>query len=383
MKKYTTLWAVALAACAILILALGDSVGAAFSPNDVTPATSTPVNPTIVATGGPTPTLDAHQSQGPFIWVSSQPLGAAQTQFPEGTSLVYVNIWFTMDAAYRIETFNDFGGGQAPRLEGQYQAAWGIVSLPWQSATGPVPAVAGPFHTRLSYQLASPFGAWARYGDAEWDIGANVKFDNPTYYGYGANSPARLEVFDKSANLNSSAQDTVTLHVWSENGTPSGVDIRLRETGFATGRFQTGFVSQGFPDLTFCNQPDCSNGTTATLYVGANGDTIHAEYASLGLEATALWRPGSNPGTPAATAPPSAATPTPTPTATFPANAQTLAVTPAAAKMGYVTGPRNGTTRVASEDPNIYIFAGYNGSDAPVFLGVTEFAPTCPPARAC
>ncbi|MFN8472921.1 MAG: carboxypeptidase-like regulatory domain-containing protein [Anaerolineae bacterium] len=377
MKKYIAIiWAAALALCAVVILTLGDAASAAFNPNDVTPPTATPVNPTIAAIGGPTPTMDAHQSQGPFIWVSSQPLGAAQTQFPEGTTLIYVNIWFTGDAAFRIDTLNDFGAPQPPRLEGQYQAAWGIISLPWSPATGSLPAVGGPYHTRLSYQLVPPAGAWTRYGDAEWDIGANIKFNDTTYYGYGLDSPARLEVYDKSANLDINGADIVTVHVWSQNGTPKGIDVRLKETGFNTGRFDTGFISQGFPDLTFCDQPDCSNGTAATLYVGANGDTIHASYAALDLETTALWRPGSSPGTPGATVPAGTSTPTPTPTATFPVGAQTLTVTPPPDKIGYVTGPKNGAVRLGSD--NIPMYVGYRESDAPVFLGIVQFAPTLP-----
>ncbi len=374
MKKFAyIIWAVGLAACAILILTFGDAAGAALGPNDVTPATNTPVNPTIAATGGPTPTTDVLGGWRHFVWVSSEPLGAPKTQFPEGTSLVYVNIWNPTDTAFRIDTQNAFGANQAPRIEGQYQASWGIISIPWQSANGPLPAVAGPFSTRLYLPDVSP-GRWTQRDSVEWDIGANVKFNSTTYY--GTNDIARVEVFDKSANLDSNAQETVTVHVWSENGSPKGFDIKLREGGFATGRFDTGY--NGYPDLTFCTDSDCSAAASARLQVGANGDTIHAHYAPLDLEATALWRPGGNPGTPGATVPAGTSTPTPTPTSTFPVGAQTLTVTPLPSKMGYVTGPNNGTARLASEDPAIYIFAGYNGADPPAFLGVMEFAPTLP-----
>ncbi len=366
---------------ALLALLLSGLPGVQANPFDVTPATQTPVGPTVAATG-PLPTRVVIGGTDRFIWVSAAPLGPYKEnqEFPDGTTTIYVNLWYIPDIGpidYRVETYNNFGSLQTPRIEGRWRPEDGLISIPWSPATGSIPAVASPYTTRLSLKVA---GTWTRIQEESWEIGTTLRLDSSVYVGA---QTAVIEVLDRAANT-SQGLDEVT--VTAKSGlTPGGVTVRLQETTGSSGRFRTKGTG-GYPHLAFCTS-DCAPGQ---LPVNNLGDRITIQYTTVGgtaLQAQADWRPeGSGGGTPGATTPVGPPTATPTPTPTLPSGAVTVVVTPAsttlapgvvAAPVGYVTGPRNSVVYLSDQATDIFV--GYRDIASPVFVGFVQFNPTLPP----
>lgn len=363
------------------------------SPQD---GTATPIGPTVVATA-PTPIPTDPLLPAPFLWVSAQP-GAPYrptVEFEEGTTVVYFSFYyqdFYHRYPYTIEVENTFGGLVGPRIEGEYRPEHGVVTVAWSPTSGSLPAVAGPYRTRITFRLP---GTEVPV-DYEWDIGSTLKLDQSAYY---ASQPAVVEVVDKGRNTNLNALDKITTVVASSQVEGHQVTLSLEETSFSSSRFRTK-GNTAFPHLSFC--PSTAACADRQLRVASSGDHILVTYttaAGLALRKEANWfpqGPDTGTGTPGATAVPPTVTPTPTPT--FPVGAREVVLTPVltrvpipgataetieAGRAGYVRGPR------CSPPGCIYLGAstlggftasdmqvGYYETDYPQYVGFVEFNPS-------
>ena len=382
-----------------LMLTLGGLPSAQAGVDQDVPPTQTALTATVVASGGATPTVVGDGRRQSYVWVSSRPATTVPfdddlvTEFPDGTTLIYINIWIgnePLPVDYHIETRNGFGALQSPRIEGSYDPATGIITVPWSPASGSIPRAGNDYITTL-YVLKNIAGTILRipYQD-KWRIGSNLRFNQAGYSGVG---PASLEVIDDGRNQNPNSQETVSVRVWSDTGDPTGFTLTLKESSPNSGRFTTGGAS-GMPNLSFCTDAGCSDGSATRLAVNPNGDRVHASYttaSNLSLSAQADWTPsgggGGTPQVPTATGLP---TLTPTRTPTLPVGAATVTLTPVPTvlapgvyvpRVGYIRGVRNrsGLPPINFPDFNPDMSVGYyDASSEPVWLGFIRFDYTLP-----
>ena len=400
MKRFRLSFALigALSALA-LVLILGGLPLAQAGVDQDTPPTQTALAPTLIATGGPTPTIVGDSRRQSYVWVSREPATIVPydddvvTEFPDGTTLIYINIWIGNEpqpADYQIETRNGFGALQAPRLEGRYDPAWGIITVPWTPGSGSIPRAGNDYLTTL-YVLKNIAGTVLRipYQD-RWRIGSNLRFNQSSYSDAG---PASLEVIDDGRNQNPNTQETISVRVWSDGGDTTGFSLTLKESSPNSGRFVTG-AAVGLPNLSFCSEAGCSDPAATKLAVNPNGDRIHASYktaSNLDLTAQADWFSsgggGSTPRPPTPTGPPTA---TPTRTPTLPGGAVAVTMTPVPTtlapgvyvpRVGYIRGVRNrsGLPPINLPDFNPDMSVGYyDASTEPVWIGFIQFDYTWP-----
>ncbi len=382
-----------------LALTLGGLPLAQAGPDQDNPPTQTALAPTLIATGGPTPTEVGDGRPQRFVWVSRQPATTVPynddsvTEFPDGTTLIYINVWVRnepLPVDYQIETYNGFGALQSPRLEGRYDPAWGIITIPWTPGSGSIPRAGNDYVTKLIL-LKNIAGTIVRIPyQVTWRMGSNMRFNQSSYNGEG---PASLEVIDDGRNQNPNSQETVTVRVWSDNGDPTGFTITLKESSPNSGRFVTG-ASVGQPNLSFCTDASCSDAASTRLAVNPNGDRVRASYrtaSNLDLTAQADWVPtgggGGTPRPPTPTGPPTA---TPTRTPTLPGGAIAVTLTPVPTtlapgvyvpRVGYIRGVRNrsGLPPINFPDFNPDMSVGYyDASTEPVWVGFIQFDYTWP-----
>ncbi|MCW5849820.1 MAG: hypothetical protein KIT87_07030 [Anaerolineae bacterium] len=382
-----------------LVLTLGGLPLAQAGVDQDTPPTQTALAPTLIATGGPTPTIVGDSRRQSYVWVSREPAAIVPydddvvTEFPDGTTLLYINIWIGNESQpvdYQIETRNGFGALQSPRLEGRYDPAWGVITVPWTPGSGSIPRAGNDYLTTL-YVLKNIAGTILRipYQD-RWRIGSNLRFNQSSYSDAG---PASLEVIDDGRNQNPNTQETISVRVWSDGGDATGFSLTLKESSPNSGRFVTG-AAVGLPNLSFCSEAGCSDAAATKLAVNPNGDRIHASYktaSNLDLTAQADWTPsgggGSTPRPPTPTGPPTA---TPTRTPTLPGGAVAVTLTPVPTplapgvfvpRVGYIRGVRNrsGLPPINFPDFNPDMSVGYyDASTEPVWLGFIQFDYTWP-----
>ncbi len=250
-----------------------------------------------------------------YVWVSRQPGGPPQKDFPAGTVTVYVNMCYNSvngSLPYTVEIVDSNNRPLAARAGTHPGTGITTASTPIDIPLFPTPNLQ-PYYARLTLPslFPGPFWTW------EWTVGTSVNFDRGQYQ--GTDDVARLTVFDALV----AGDDSVSVSVTSE--TPGGrpLDSRtftLMANPRGSGRFEGSFT------FRTADMPP-----TFGALVVADGAVLTARYERSGqinpaVSSVATWSvPPTPTPSPTRTASP---TSTPTPTVTLtPTVTQTPTIT--------------------------------------------------------
>ncbi|MCW5883312.1 MAG: hypothetical protein KIS91_20420, partial [Anaerolineae bacterium] len=213
--------------------------------------TSTPtvtLTPTATATAAASPTPSDTPTATPtpppcpypvgasgytFVWMSRDPGGPPQSDFPAGTVTAYINLCYNYGSPlpYQIQVVDD--NGQLLTGRGGMHPGVGVTteSSPIDIPLLPTPNKQ-PFQTRLYFPTVNPgapFSAW------QWTVGTVITFDRDQYYGTA--DVATITVYDSI----SASDASVAVQAYSYRANNSLLDstaLTLVASPANSGRFQ-------------------------------------------------------------------------------------------------------------------------------------------------
>jgi len=290
--------------------------------------------------------------------IETDPGATPRSEFPIGTTEVFVNYYVVTDRQIRIQIKNRFGTDVIPPTTIFASVGWH--SLPW-SPGDPIPIDGSPFQTRYYYDLSSIPPARI---ERTWSI-VDLTFDRQKYV--GTEDVAILTVHNGNADEDGTVPDTVSVEVRSAADL-TGFPLTLTEIGGGAGIF-TG-------TLHFCTT--CQNSIPAERKLKVQSPSqVWASYTTkldhLFFTVSAQWQ---EPPTPTPT-PTSTPTHTPTPTITRTPTA-TSSPTATPTQTSSVTPSRTPTlsrTPTASQTPSATASATQTGTITPQATPTSSHTP--------